>query len=164
MTAAAKRAPDYNPTYMDGMLRAFVKQFDEKKTFRGALTGPERFVQRRIAQGQQVFDTRSRVNIELQNKAAIVYLPWPNPDEVGAKAAESLSEITGARFEMSAQDEAEVQGMTDISTARGTAKDTGRDYVLSVWGAKVPGVQEGAPERDGTHVMLSIAKATRGSS
>ncbi|MEL7465659.1 MAG: hypothetical protein AAFN79_16445 [Pseudomonadota bacterium] len=156
MNAAVKKPPTYSPSYVGAILRACVKQHEEKGVFQGALTGPSRFVQRRIPTGQQVFDTQERVNVELQTDKAIIYLPWPHSAEVAAAAAESLGTFTGGVFEMTPQGDAE--GMADIHSGRSQAAGSDREYALAVWRAPVPGPQRGAPDRDGVHIMLSIPK------
>ena len=151
----------YSPAYVGAILRACMKQYDEKGVFQGALTGPSRFIQRKIAVGQQVFDVQERVNIELQTDKAVIYLPWPDAEEVAVAAAESLATVTGEVYEVTPQGDAE--GMSDIHSARSRAAGAVGEHVLAVWRAPVPGPERGAPDRDGVHVMLSMPKPRRSS-
>ncbi|MEL6794073.1 MAG: hypothetical protein AAFP78_11490, partial [Pseudomonadota bacterium] len=119
MKTDTRPAGAYSPSYVGSILRACMKQYEETGVFQGALTGPSRFIQRRMPTGQQVLDLRERVNIELQSDKAIIYLPWPHPEEVAMAAAESLAAATGCVYEMKPQGEA--KGMREPRSARSRA-------------------------------------------
>ena len=148
----------YDPTYVGKALDLLVQRFEDGwESFVGAFGREETCIDRELTDlggGQQVFDTAARINFELRERMAVIYLPEPNVGEVAEDAARSLRSITGANLQMSPQGDQE--GMRDVRTGVTSGGNGVYEYVLSVWGAKVPGISKGASDRDGCHVMLSV--------
>lgn len=145
----------YDPAYVGAALAAFVARFEDgSETFLNAFENRNGFIDRSIESGgQQVFDTKARINFELRPRLAVIYLRETDVAMVAEAAARSLSSVIGADFKLAPQ--GDQPGMRDVRTAMAAAEGAAYSYVLSVWGATVPGPSKGADDRDGCHVMLS---------
>ena len=66
----------YDPAYVGAALAAFVARFEDgSETFLNAFENRNGFIDRSIESGgQQVFDTKARINFELRPRLAVIYL------------------------------------------------------------------------------------------